>query len=130
MRGHLYGEIKEKLLQIRAKDSDKIIKCYVITKSMSVYPITRISKRNVYFTNEIGQEVSVKESILEVYEDALSVCIAVSKLKILYETKIQNLYKVLHKINEVEGYFNGFKKENWNESLWIRWKITRIDKKG
>jgi hypothetical protein len=22
---------------------------------------------------------------------------------------------VLHKINEVENYFNGFKKENWNE---------------
>jgi hypothetical protein len=73
-------------------------------------PITRISKRNIYFRNEIGEEVSVKESILEVYEDTLSVCTVVSKLKFMYEAKIQNLYKVLHKINEVEGYFNGFKK--------------------
>lgn len=112
MRGFIYGEIKEKLLEIRAKQTDKTIKCYIITKSLNVFPITRISKRNVYFTNEIGQEVSVKEVILEVYEDALSVCLAVSKLKILYEAKIQNLYKVLHKINEVENYFNGFKKEN------------------
>src|SRR5574344_2675541 len=110
MRGYIYGDIKDKLLEIRAKDSDKIIKCYIITKSLNVYPITRISKRNVYFVNEIGQEVSVKESILEVYEDTLSVCTAVSKLKVLYEAKIQNLYKVLHKINEVEGYFQGFKK--------------------
>lgn len=110
MRGYLYGDIKNKLLEIRAKHTDKIIKCYIITKSMSVYPITRISKRNVYFTNELGEEVSVKESILEVYEDALSVCTAVSNLKILYEAKIQNLYKVLHKINEVEGYFKGFGK--------------------
>ena len=31
MRGYIYGEIKDKLLEIRAKDSDKIIKCYVIT---------------------------------------------------------------------------------------------------
>jgi hypothetical protein len=53
MRGYLYSEVKEKLLEIRAKDSDKIIKCYVITKSLSVFPITRISKRNVYYTNEI-----------------------------------------------------------------------------
>ena len=110
MRGFIYGDIKEKLLKIRAKHTDKIIKCYIITKSMNVYPITRISKRNVYFTNDIGEEVSVKESILEVYEDALSVCTAVSKLKVLYEAKIQNLYKVLHKINEVEGYFRGFGK--------------------
>jgi hypothetical protein len=110
MRGFIYGDIKEKLLEIRAKQTDKIIKCYIITKSLNVYPITRISKRNVYYTNEIGEEVSVKEFILEVYEDTLSVCTAVSKLKVLYEAKIQNLYKVLHKINEVEGYFNGFKK--------------------
>ena len=110
MRGFIYGDIKEKLLKIRAKQTDKIVKCYIITKSMNVYPVTRISKRNVYFTNEIGKEVSVKEFILEVYEDTLSVCLAVSKLKVLYEAKIQNLYKVLHKINEVEGYFNGFKK--------------------
>lgn len=115
MREYLYGDIKNKLLEIRAKDSDKIIKCYVITKSLNVYPITRISKRSVYYVNEIGEEVSVKESILEVYEDTLSVCMAVSKLKFMYEAKIQNLYKVLHKINEVENYFNGFKKENWNE---------------
>jgi hypothetical protein len=108
MRGYLYGDIKEKLLEIRAKDSDKIIKCYVITKSLNVYPITRISKRNIYYINGLAEEVSVKESILEVYEDALSVCTAVSKLKVLYEAKIQNLYKVLHKINEVENYFNGF----------------------
>jgi hypothetical protein len=112
MRGFIYGDIKEKLLKIRAKDSDKIIKCYVITKSMNVYPITRISKRNIYFRNEIGEEVSVKEPLLEVYEDTLSVCTAVSKLKFMYEAKIQNLYKVLHKINEVESYFQGFKKEN------------------
>jgi hypothetical protein len=112
MRGFIYGDIKNKLLEIRAKDSDKIIKCYVITKSLNVYPITRISKRSVYYVNEIGEEVSVKESILEVYEDTLSVCMAVSKLKFMYEAKIQNLYKVLHKINEVENYFNGFKKEN------------------
>ena len=112
MRGYLYGDIKEKLLEIRAKDTDKIIKCYIITKSLNVYPITRISKRSVYYKNELAEEVSVKESILEVYEDALSVCTAVSNLKILYETKIQNLYKVLHKINEVESYFKGFKKEN------------------
>ena len=32
MRGFIYGDIKEKLLEIRAKDSDKVIKCYVITK--------------------------------------------------------------------------------------------------
>ena len=112
MRSYLYGEVKEKLLEIRAKHTDKIIKCYIITKSLNVYPITRISKRNVYYKNELAEEVSVKESILEVYKDALSVCTAISKLKILYETKIQNLYKVLHKINEVEGYFKGFKKEN------------------
>lgn len=110
MRGYLYGEVKERLLEIRAKHTDKIIKCYVITKSLNVFPITRISKRNVYYVNEIGEEVSVKEAILEVYEDTLSVCTAVSKLKIMYEAKIQNLYKVLHKINEVEKYFNGFKK--------------------
>jgi hypothetical protein len=112
MRGYLYGDIKEKLLEIRAKHIDKIIKCYIITKSMNVYPITRISKRNVYFVNEIGEEVSVKEPILEVYEDMVEVCTAISGLKVLYEAKIQNLYKVLHKINEVEGYFRGFKKEN------------------
>ena len=98
MRGFIYGDIKNKLLEIRAKDFNKIIKCYVITKSLNVYPITRISKRNVYYTNELGEEISVKEFILEVYEDTLSVCMAVSKLKIMYETKIQNLYKVLHKI--------------------------------
>ena len=112
MRGFIYGEIKNKLLEIRAKDSDKIIKCYVITKSLNVFPITRISKRSAYYINDIGEEVSVKEPILEVYEDSLSVCTAVSKLKVLYESKIQNLYKVLHKINEVEGYFRGFGKEN------------------
>ena len=112
MRGFIYGEVKNKLLEIRAKHTDKIIKCYIITKSLNVYPITRISKRNVYFVNEIGEEVSVKEFILEVYEDTLSVCTAISRLKVLYEAKIQNLYKVLHKINEVEGYFRGFKKEN------------------
>ena len=112
MRGYIYGDIKDKLLEIRAKDSDKIIKCYIITKSLNVYPITRISKRNIYYTNDLAEEVSVKEAILEVYEDTLSVCTAVSKLKIMYEAKIQNLYKVLHKINEVENYFNGFKKEN------------------
>lgn len=110
MRGFIYGDIKEKLLEIRAKDSDKVIKCYVITKSLNVFPITRISKRNIYYKNELAEEVSVKESILEVYEDALSVCTAVSRLKVLYEAKIQNLYKVLHKINEVEGYFQGFGK--------------------
>lgn len=112
MRGYLYGEIKDKLLEIRAKDSDKVIKCYIITKSMNVYPITRISKRNVYYINNIGEEVSVKESILEVYEDMLSVHTAISELKALYEDKIKNLYKVLHKIDEVENYFKGFKKEN------------------
>ena len=112
MRGYIYGEVKDKLLEIRAKQTDKIIKCYIITKSLNVYPVTRISKRNIYYTTDIGEEISVKESILEVYEDALSVCMAVSKLKVLYEAKIQNLYKVLHKINEVENYFNGFKKEN------------------
>ena len=112
MRGFIYGDIKEKLLEIRAKDSDKIIKCYVVTKSMNVYPITRISKRNVYYTNDIGEEVSVKESILDVYEDMMSVCTAINKLKFMYETKIQNLYKVLHKIDEVDSYFRGFGKEN------------------
>ena len=111
MRGSLYGKIKDKLLEIRAKDSDKIIKCYVITKSMNVYPITKISKRNVYYTNDIGEEVSVKESILEVYEDMMSVCTAISKLKFMYETKIYNLYRVLHKIDEVARYFKGFGKE-------------------
>ena len=110
MRSYLYGEVKEKLLEIRAKHTDKIIKCYIITKSLNVYPITRISKRNIYYRNELGEEVSVKESILEVYEDALSVYTTVSKLKFMYEAKIQNLYKVLHKINEVEDYFKGFGK--------------------
>lgn len=104
MRGFIYGDIKNKLLEIRAKHTDKIIKCYIITKSLNVFAITRISKRNIYFRNEIGEEVSVKESILEVYEDALSVCTAISKLKFMYETKIQNLYKVLHKIDEVDSY--------------------------
>ena len=104
MRGFLYGELTERLLEIRAKHTDKIIKCYVVTKSMNVYPITRISKRNIYFTNNIGEEVSVKESILEVYEDIMSVYTAISKLKLMYETKIQNLYKVLHKIDEVDNY--------------------------
>lgn len=112
MRGYIYGEIKDKLLEIRGKDSDKVIKCYVITKSMNVYPITRISKRNVYYINDIGEEVSVKEFILEVYEDMVSVYTAINKLKALYEEKIQNLYKVLHKIDEVESYFKGFRKEN------------------
>lgn len=112
MRGFLYGEIKNKLMEIRAKDSDKIIKCYIITKSMNVIPITRISKRNIYYKNELAEEVSVKEFILEVYEDTLSVCTAISKLKFMYETKIQNLYKVLHKIDEVDSYFKGFGKEN------------------
>ena len=111
MRGHIYGEIKDKLLEIRAKDSDKVIKCYVIAKSINVYPITRISKRNVYYINDIGEEVSIKESILDVYEDMMSVCTAISKLKFMYETKIQNLYKVLHKIDEVDSYFKGFGKE-------------------
>ena len=119
MRGFIYGDIKNKLLEIRAKHTDKIIKCYVITKSMSVYPITRISKRNIYYTTDIGQEVSVKESILEVYEDMLSVCTAISKLKILYEAKVQNLYKVLHKINEVEDYFKGFGKGE------LKWNIQK-----
>ena len=112
MRGCIYGEIKDKLLEIRAKHTDKIIKCYVITKSMNIFPITRISKRNIYYRNDIGEEVSVKESILEVYEDTLSVCTSVSKLKFMYETKIKNLYKVLHKIDEVDSYFKGFGKEN------------------
>ena len=111
MRGSIYGEIKDKLLEIRAKDSDKIIKCYIITKSMNIYPITRISKRNVYYTNDMDEEISIKESILDVYEDMMSVCTAISKLKFMYETKIQNLYKVLHKIDEVDSYFNGFGKE-------------------
>ena len=111
MRGYIYGDIKEKLLKIRAKHTDKIIKCYIITKSMNVYPITKISKRNVYYKNDIGEEVSVKESILDVYEDMMSVCTAISKLKFMYETKIQNLYKVLHKIDEVDNYFRGFGKE-------------------
>lgn len=112
MRGYLYGEIKDKLLEIRAKDSDKIIKCYIITKSLNIHPITRITKRNVYYINDLAEEVSVKESILEVYEDMMSVYIAINRLKIMYETKIQNLYKVLHKINEVESYFKGFGKED------------------
>ena len=111
MRGHIYGEIKDKLLEIRAKDSDKVIKCYIITKSLNVYPITRISKRNVYYTNDIGEEVSVKESILDVYEGIMSVCTAIRKLKFMYETKIYNLYKVLHKIDKVSRYFKGFGKE-------------------
>ena len=104
MRGYLYGEVKEKLLEIRAKHTDKIIKCYIITKSMNVYPITKISKRNVYYRNDIGEEVSVKEPISEVYADIMSVCTAIIKLKFMYETKIQNLYKVLHKIDEVDSY--------------------------
>ena len=112
MRGFLYGEIKNKLMEIRAKDSDKIIKCYIITKSMNVIPITRISKRNIYYKNELAEEVSVKEFILEVYEDTLSVCTAISKLKFMYETKIYNLYMVLHKIDKVSRYFKGFGKEN------------------
>ena len=112
MRGYIYGDIKEKLLKIRAKHTDKIIKCYIITKSLNVYPITKISKRNVYYTNDIGEEVSVKESILDVYEDMMLVCTAISRLKFMYETKIQNLYKVLHKIDEVDSYFRGFGKEN------------------
>ena len=111
MRGYIYGDIKEKLLKIRAKHTDKIIKCYIITKSMNVYPITKISKRNVYYINDRGEEVSVKEPILDVYEDMMSVCTAISKLKFMYETKIQNLYKVLHKIDEVDSYFKGFGKE-------------------
>ena len=111
MRGYIYGEIKDKLLEIRAKHTDKIIKCYIITKSMNVYPITKISKRNVYYKNDMGEEVSVKESILDVYEDMMSVCTAISKLKFMYETKVQNLYKVLHKIDEVDSYFKGFGKE-------------------
>ena len=111
MRGYIYGDIKEKLLKIRAKHTDKIIKCYIITKSMKVYPITKISKRNVYYINDMGEEVSIKESILEVYEDMMSVGTAISKLKFMYETKIQNLYKVLHKIDEVDSYFKGFGKE-------------------
>ena len=111
MRGYIYGEVKDKLLEIRAKHTDKIIKCYIITKSMNVYPITRISKRNVYYTNDIDEEVSVKESILEVYEDMMSVCTAISKLKFMYETKIHNLYEVLHKIDKVGRYFKGFGKE-------------------
>ena len=120
MRGYIYGEVKDKLLEIRAKHTDKIIKCYIITKSMNIFPITRISKRNIYYRNDIGEEVSVKESILEVYEDTLSVCTSVSKLKFMYETKIQNLYKVLHKIDEVDGYLQGFGKENLNESMRVR----------
>ena len=104
MRGYIYGDIKEKLLKIRAKHTDKIIKCYIITKSMNIYPITRISKRNVYYTNDMDEEISIKESILEVYEDMMSVCTAISKLKFMYETKVQNLYKVLHKIDEVDSY--------------------------
>ena len=104
MRGYIYGDIKEKLLKIRAKHTDKIIKCYIITKSMNVYPITRISKRNVYYTNDMGEEVSVKEPISDVYEDMMLVCTAISKLKFMYETKIKNLYKVLHKIDEVDSY--------------------------
>ena len=104
MRGYIYGEIKDKLMEIRAKHTDKIIKCYIITKSMNVYPITRVSKRNVYYKNDTGEEVSVKEPISEVYEDMMSVCTAISKLKFMYETKIQNLYKVLHKIDEVDSY--------------------------
>ena len=112
MRGYIYGDIKEKLLKIRAKHTDKIIKCYIITKSMNVYPITKISKRNVYYTNDMDEEISIKESILDVYEDMMSVCTAISKLKFMYETKIQNLYKVLHKIDEVDSYFRGFGKEN------------------
>ena len=104
MRGYIYGEIKDKLLEIRAKHTDKIIKCYIITKSMNVYPITKISKRNIYYINDMGEEVSVKEPISEVYEDIMSVCTAISKLKFMYETKIQNLYKVLHKIDEVDSY--------------------------
>ncbi len=111
MRGFLYGEIKDRLLEIRAKHTDKIIKCYIITKSMNVYPITKISKRNVYYTNDMGEEVYVKESILDVYEDMMSVCTAISKLKFMYETKIYNLYKVLHKIDKVSRYFKGFGKE-------------------
>ena len=111
MRGYIYGDIKEKLLKIRAKHTDKIIKCYIITKSMSVYPITKISKRNVYYTNDIGEEVSVKEPISEVYADIMSVCTAIIKLKFMYETKIYNLYKVLHKIDKVSRYFKGFGKE-------------------
>ena len=111
MRGYIYGDIKEKLLKIRAKHTDKIIKCYIITKSMNVYPITKISKRNVYYTNDMGEEVYVKESILDVYEDMMSVCTAISKLKFMYETKIYNLYKVLHKIDKVSRYFKGFGKE-------------------
>ena len=111
MRGSIYGDIKDKLLEIRAKHTDKIIKCYIITKAMNVYPITKISKRNVYYTNDIGEEVSVKEPILDVYEDMMSVCTSVSKLKFMYETKIYNLYEVLHKIDEVDSYFKGFGKE-------------------
>ena len=111
MRGYIYGEVKDKLLEIRAKHTDKIIKCYIVTKSMNVYPITKISKRNVYYTIDIGEEVSLKESILDVYEDMMSVCTAISKLKFMYETKIKNLYKVLHKIDEVDSYFKGFGKE-------------------
>ena len=119
MSSYIYGDIKEKLLKIRAKGSDKIIKCYIITKSLNVFPITRISKRNAYYVNDIGEEISVKESILEVYEDTLSVCTAVSKLKFMYEAKIQNLYKVLHKINEVEDYFKGFGKGE------LKWNIQK-----
>ena len=112
MRGYIYGDIKEKLLKIRAKHTDKIIKCYIITKSMNIYPITRISKRNVYYTNDMDEEISIKESILDVYEDMMSVCTAISKLKFMYETKIYNLYQVLHKIDKVSRYFKGFGKEN------------------
>lgn len=108
MRGYLYGDIKEKLLGIRAKHTDKIIKCYIITKSLNVYAITRISKRNVYWTNELGEEEQIKESILDVYENIMEVYSAISRMKLYYESKIQNLYKVLHRINEIEKYFSGF----------------------
>lgn len=105
----IYGEIKIKLKGIRAENSDQVIKCYVLTKNLNMYPITNISKRNVYYI-ENGQETQLKETIVEVFREVSDVYPAIVRLKEYYNDKLQSVYNKLHKVSEIESYFTGFGK--------------------
>lgn len=102
----IYGEIKEKLMEIRKEVTDKGIKCYVLTKDLNVYAITKVSKRKAYYQVE-GQEVMLNESIVDIYENSAELLESISKMKVYYEGKLSRLFGMLHKVDELENKYKG-----------------------
>lgn len=103
----IYGETKQKLLEIRKECFDKEIKCYILTKDFNIYAITKVSKKNVYY-EENGEEIMLEESILDIYESPNEVAIKAHQMIPYYENKIKNLYTTLSKIIDIEKEYRKY----------------------